>query len=183
MSPRLSASSWPPVWIAPVMTIAAILVFWIFLLIVMSGVAVSQDLGSVTRLWTQSGIFFGLLQHVVGYLIQGLWALPIYSWLVLVSSTARKLPLVWAVLLPIVPIILELLFLRTQYIRDWILQHLSFAALPMFSNNDGQRNMPVVETLSDQMSLLVTADLWLGVLIGVVILAGAVKLRQRNNEI
>ena len=68
-----------PVWLAPLIVIAAITATWILGLLLLSAITVAEDLGSVSRLWLQSGILGGFFQELIGYLIQGFWALPLYS--------------------------------------------------------------------------------------------------------
>ena len=171
------------VWIAPVITIVAIVLAQLFLLIIASGIAVSEDLGEVSRLWWQSGLIMGTVQLFVGYFIQGFWALPIYGWLLLVSATANKTPILWAVLAPFVPIILERMLFGTSIIFNGISDHLQFAALPSFAGEGDARILPELPSLADQFALFLTADLWLGVIVGAGLLYATVYCRSRFNEI
>jgi hypothetical protein len=61
-------------------------------------------------------------------------------------------------------------------------KHIEPAALPNFIGDD-ERIMPVVTTVGDQLSLLLSADMWIGVLIGIALLYGAVRMRGIKNEI
>jgi len=170
------------VWIAPLATVAALILAQIFLLIVISGVAIAEDLGDVGRLWWQSGLFKGAAQQLVGYFIQGFWALPLYGWLLLVSATASKSPVMWASLVPFVPVLLEKLLFGTSIITAGIFNHLKFAALPSLGQaEDGQ--IGDLTTLGDQVALFATTDLWVGVILGMAFLYAAVYCRGRLNEI
>ena len=171
------------VWIAPVITIAAIVIAQIFLLTMVSGVAISEDLGDVGRLWWQSGLLIGTVQLFVGYFIQGFWALPMYAWLLLVSATANKTPILWAVLVPFVPIILERMLFGTSIIFNSIGNHLQFVALPSFASDVDERIFQELPSLADQLSLFLTTDLWLGVIVGAALLYATVYFRSRFNEI
>jgi ABC-2 type transport system permease protein len=109
---------------------------------------------------------------VAGYLLQGLWALPIYAWVMLVSVWARRGPILWCIGVPVVAATLERILFQTDLLSSAIWRHLQLAALPR-----GGRGM------NAQLELLGRADFWLGVLVGLVLLAVAVWFRQRNNEI
>ncbi len=170
------------VWVAPIATVAASLLAQIFLLIVVSGVAIAEDLGDVSRLWWQSGLLKGVAQQLVGYFIQGFWALPLYGWLLLVSATASKSPVMWASLLPFVPALLEKLLFDTSVITAGIFNHLKFAALPSLGQAENGQ-IGDLTTLGDQIGLLATTDLWVGVILGVAFLYAAVYCRGRLNEI
>ena len=112
-------------WVAPVVTIAAILIAQIFLLLIVS---IGGE-GSFSRLWSHSGLAMEFIKLTAGYLIQGLWALPIYGWLLLVSVAVNRVPFVWAVLVPIVPSVLESVLFSTSILSEGISNHLRLAAL------------------------------------------------------
>ncbi len=171
-----------PVWLVPLLVVAAITLTWLVLLSMFSVVASTEELGSVGRLWANSGIGLGIVQELVGYAIQGLWALPVYGWLVLVSATVTRLPLLWAVLLPLSVAFLERISFGTDMVSGFFRRHLEFAALPRLTPEEG-RSMPVATSVSDQFALLATGELWIGVLLGAAALAAAVYWHRRTNEI
>jgi ABC-2 type transport system permease protein len=153
----------------------------IFLLTVISGFVWSENLGSIGRIWWHSGLFTGTFQVLLGFAIQSLWVLPVVAWLLLISAAVPRLPLMWAILVPLVPITAEAILFRSGVISTHIGKHIEGAALPNYL--EGERFMPAAKTLGDQLSLLATADLWLGALLGLVLLYGAVRLRGVQNEI
>jgi len=169
-----------PVWLAPAVVIVALIATWLFLLVVLSIVAVTEDLGSVGRLWAHSGIATAIPMEVVGYLIQGLWGLPVYAWLLLVSAFAARAPFMWAALPPVAVMFCERILLGTTYVGDFVMRHVEFAALPRVSDGD---LMPAVHTLGDQLALLGNGELWLGMLLGVALLGATVLCYRRFNEL
>jgi ABC-2 type transport system permease protein len=169
-----------PVWLAAAVVIVSLTATWLFLLIVLSVVAVTEDLGSVGRLWAHSGFAAAVPMEIVGYLVQGLWALPVYAWLMLVSAFAARAPFMWAALPPVAVMFCERILLGTSYVGDFVMRHVEFAALPRMSDGD---HVPAVHTLGDQLALLGTGDLWLGVLLGAVLLGATVWCYQRFNEL
>ena len=171
-----------PVWLVPLLVVAAIALSWILLLGLLSAITVSGDLGSVGRLWANSGIASGILQELVGYAIQGLWSLPLFAWLMFISSSMSRLPLVWAVVIPVIPIIGERIVFGSNVLASFLLRHLEFAALPRLLQSDDRQTV-MVQSVGDQLSLLISADLWIGVVLGVALLAGTVWFYRRNNEL
>lgn len=156
-------------WVAPAVTIAAVLLAQLFALAVSS---MHVEEGMAGRLWAHSGMLTKPVALVAGYLLQGLWALPIYAWVMLVSVWARRGPILWCIGVPVVAATLERILFQTDLLSSAIWRHLQLAALPR-----GGRGM------NAQLELLGGADFWLGVLVGLVLLAVAVWFRQRNNEI
>jgi ABC-2 type transport system permease protein len=171
-----------PVWLVPLLVVAAISVSWLLLLSLLSAITISEELGSVARLWANSQLLSGILSELLGYTIQGLWSLPLYGWLMLVSSFATRLPLLWVVLLPAVVVFGERLLLGSGLSGSFITRHLEFAALPRLLQ-DADAQMPTVQGPADQLALLLSMDLWLGAAVGMLALAAAVWFYQRNNEL
>jgi len=93
-----------------------------------------------------------------------------------------RLPLVWAVVIPVIPIIGERIVFGSNVIASFLLRHLEFAALPRLLQSDDRQTM-MVQSVGDQLSLLVSVDLWIGVALGVALLAGTVWFYRRNNEL
>ncbi len=170
------------IWVAPLVVIACTLLAQLFLLILFSGFVWSRELGDAWLLWWHSGLLLGAFQLLLGFLIQGLWVLPVVGYLLLVSVSVPKLTLLWAVLLPIIPGILEYVVFRTRVLATGISKHLEPAALPNFTGDD-ERIMPVVTTVGDQLALLFNPDLWIGVLIGAALIYAAARVRGINNEL
>ena len=170
------------VWVAPAATIAMILAVQIFLLTVISGLAATRETLSIWPIWANSGLFMGLVELLVGYLIQGLWALPLYGWLLFVSAAVNRLPFLWALLAPAALVALEALVGLTSAARNFIHDHLGFRALPR--GHGGEDTLVHASTgLGDSIGLFATAELWAGIAAGAAFLAGTVHLRRTRNEI
>ena len=170
------------VWVAPAATIAMILAVQVFLLTVISGLVATRETLSIWPIWANSGLFIGLVELLVGYLIQGLWALPLYGWLLLVSAAVNRLPFLWALLAPAALVALEALVGLTSAARSFIYDHLDFRALPR--GHGGEDTLVHASTgLGDSIALFATAELWAGIAVGAAFLAGAVHLRRTRNEI
>ena len=170
------------VWVAPVAAIAGIIAAQLFLMLMVSVLIVVEDLGSVWRLWWHSGVLIGALQLVVGYLIQGFWALPLYAWLLAVSAIAPRVPFVWAIVVPFVPMAMERVVFGTEVIGHFVSTHAGFAALPGSVHvEDGVTRLG--HGLGDQLALLATGQMWLGVAIGAALLWLAIYFRARNNDL
>ena len=114
-----------------------------------------------------------------GLTVHSLWFAPIYSWLILISAWARRAPLLWAVLPPVVLAVVERVFLNSTYFAKFLGYRAAGAMTEAFSVRNGQ--------LIDRVSQLTpfrfatSAGLWLGLLFAAACLAAAVRLR-RNRE-
>jgi ABC-2 type transport system permease protein len=169
-------------WIAPVMVIICALAAQLLGLVGLSIFVWRSELGDTSLLWSHSGVLIGVFQLLLGFLIQGLWTLPILAYLLLISVCVPRMALLWAVALPIIPVMLEATLFQTRVLSNGIAKHIEPAALPNFLGADDQI-MPVVRTVGDQLALLINPDLWIGVIIGAAFVYAAARVRGINNEL
>jgi ABC-2 type transport system permease protein len=145
------------------------------------------------------GMFWRLLLTVP---VDALWALPTIGWLLFWSAYARSKPFLWAVILPIVAVVLNTWFgwlglphfggeiaLKTVVGRlllsampgSWISAGGSGFGARHFSFGDDEHVLTTFDP-SHVYGLLATPNLWLGVLAGAALIAGAIWYRQRRIE-
>ena len=125
--------------------------------------------------------------------VSALWALPAVGWLLFWSAFARSKPFMWAVLLPVI-----LLFanwwigliggphLTGDLHLAMVLGRLLFSVMPgsWMEHSGAFNNADPLGFIapSHLYALLGSANLWVGVLGGVILLAGAIWLRGRRIE-
>lgn len=169
-------------WVAPLMVIGCALAAQILGLMALSVFVWRAELGDAALLWSNAGLITGAIQLLLGFLIQGLWTLPILGYLLLISVSVPRMALLWAVALPVIPVLLEGALFKTRVLANSISKHLEPAALPNFIGAD-DRIMPVVVTMGDQLALLLRADLWIGVIVGAAFVYAAARVRGISNEL
>ena len=177
------------VWLAPLVLIATVVVAQLFFITVLSTLAANSDHLSAGAIWAHSGLGLGFLELLVGYFTPSFWALPRWGWLLLVSSVAPRVPFVWAVLVPAVPMLAEWVLFGTGTLRGAIGNHLSGRAMPSVGNVEstniggiGEMVTPPVG-LPEILSLWATTDMWLGIVVGGAFIYGAIYFRRHNNEL
>ncbi len=144
---------------------------------------------------------FRVMFNLIGYIpLYVLWALPSIGWLLLCSAWARNKPFLWAVALPVASGliiswfgIMGLFDLPTTWFWKNIVQRGLFSVFPgtgsMFnahggsiSNSvDGYPSMGFMD-LANTYHLLASPDLWIGVVVGLGLLAGAVWFRRWRDD-
>jgi ABC-2 type transport system permease protein len=123
-----------------------------------------------------------------------LWYLPIAGWLVLVSAWARRAVMLWAILPPLVLYILERVFFGTHEIGKILAYRM--LGLPSVAFNgdkhlwtqgrgvvDNNGVPATVWHLINPSGFLSSAETWIGVAVGIALIAGAIQLRTRRTEI
>jgi ABC-2 type transport system permease protein len=159
------------VWCAPLVTIAAIIVAQFFI-ISLTSIFVEEGMGG--RVWSASEVWlrpFGLIVH---YLLLGLWALPFCGWVLLISASVSRIPILWIIGVPWLLFLLESILVGSNVLGQAAAVH--FKILASSPSTGGA-------TLLSEFAILAEPALWAGTIIGLMLLAGAVYFRGVNNEI
>jgi ABC-2 type transport system permease protein len=179
-------------WIVYVLThIVVMLIFSVVILILGENPwTLLLSLGSPFQAWSLV---------LASYFAQSIWALPLYGWLMLVSSFAPRIPLLFAILPPVVLGLLELWidFLKTFTVNDNLFGLFGhwFANSPLIMSADDHGNefgvalgIPLTSdfdhqvTISNMFDRLFSSDMLIGLAIAVVFLAATLWLRRRATE-
>ncbi len=118
-------------------------------------------------------MLYGLVAHT-------LWWAPLYGWLLLASAWARRLPLLWAALPPIVLMALEGLAFGTSRLADMLRYRLTGAMSEAFATAAPAGDSEAIHWLSDLTPgrCLSLPGLWVGLAVTAAFLALAVRLRR-----
>ena len=136
---------------------------------------------------------------LVSYLASSIWFLPIYGWLLLVSSFAPRIPLLFAVLPPVVFAILQIWidFLRTftlnsnlfGVIGEWVANSPAILSVGV---RDGRgmlslgaplnKDFDHAVTVANIFDRLFSVQMLAGLVIAAVFLAGALWMRHRATD-
>src|ERR1700730_11539854 len=167
-----------PLVFLPLATFAITIVTQWIMLLLSSALMLARG-QSVAALWSHLPLFqmsLMLFFHVVAR--HGLQFAPVYSWVLLVSSWARRAPLLWAVLPPLAIGVAEKVAFHTSH----------FAALLGYLFGGG----PEIVTGKMQMlpltplavgEFFINPGLWIGLAVAAAFLAAAVRLRRYREPI
>jgi ABC-2 type transport system permease protein len=186
--------------------ILAPMIFWVVFVItqiVMAIIASVMVMSVGENPWT---LFLSVVNPVkawftllLSYLAASIWFLPIYAWLLLVSAFAPRIPLLFAVLPPIVISILQIWidFLRTftldsslfGIIGEWVANS---PAILTAQVHDGRGTLALGVPLTSDFDHTVTVgnilvrlfsvQMLTGLIVAAVFLAGALWLRRRATD-
>jgi ABC-2 type transport system permease protein len=123
---------------------------------------------------------------------QSAWFLPVAGWLLLVSAFAKRAVLGWALLPPVLAVVAERTLLGSRHVLEMIGHRmaggfeLAFSgehnAAFMETNGAITATFPLIGQFITPGRLLAAPSLWIGILVGVLLLAGAVWLRRWRDE-
>lgn len=193
--------------LAPALMVGALAVTHLLLMVITTFLLLSADLSPWGYLWAPADPLRVWLLLLAAYLVQGLWMLPIWGWLLLASAWARGRPFLWAVVPPILFAVLQTSFNIAQYLRwddNWMWkllgERLLGGVVPLslivdIGDDDGERVRQILRfedgqlveseapmTFAGLFSRLADGELWWGVLVGSLFVAAAVWVRRFRNE-
>jgi ABC-2 type transport system permease protein len=166
-----------PLVVLPLLTFAVTVSTQAIMLSVSSLVLLGNGLNAAT-MWRELSVFrmWGLLLYHL-LTAHALWPFPVYCWLLLVSSWARRTPLLWAMLPVVVIGIVEKLTLHTSRCAETVGLRLIGGGAPTdMTPGDLFPMGPMTHITPGE--LLSTQSLWLGMLFAAIFLAIAVRLRR-----
>lgn len=181
----------------PALFLLAIIVTHLSLLLITSLYALAADINPLTQLWLPAGLPRLWILITLGLLVQALWLLPIYGWLLFCSAWAPRLPLLIAVAIPAGLAIAQHSYSLISGLRlpelnigAIILRRLGSGVLPasaQFDFSDGLDNIEFNESLfmsfSNVFGQLGKPEMWLGWLIAAVFLYASVWCRRRATDL
>ena len=168
--------------LVPVLYFAVVVVFQLFLLLY---VTVGSWFGgsSGVTIWASSNLFSVWFNSLLALIAGTLWLAPIWAWLILSSSWAKKVPFLWAGL-PILMIIIA---------EGWVFRTHRFAEMvgDRFAQGFGIQNHNLHHIAGGDMfdfavnspfQSFATLEFWVGAAVAAVFLAGAVYVRRFRDE-
>jgi ABC-2 type transport system permease protein len=166
----LSKASVPIIIIPLITTVLSITLLWIMLIVHSAIYAATGQ--SVSALWKELALVdvsAGLAFHLLA--MHALWHAPFYGWFLLVSSWAKRAPLLWAFLPPIAVYGLEKMLFNTTHFLNLISYRLSGGPDAMdYPIHPGMHLMA--------WRYFISPGLWNGFLFTAICIFGAIRMRR-----
>ena len=186
--------------VAPVIFWVIYVLTYIVIMLIFSVVVLSLGENPWTLFLSLGHPFKAWSMVLLSYLAQAIWALPLYGWLMLVSSFAPRIPLLFAILPPVVVAVLQVWieFLQTFTLKKHLFGIIGewFANSPLIlsaNNNDGESlklslGIPITDAFSHDATVanifgrLFSIDMLIGLAVAAIFLGAALWLRRRATE-
>ncbi len=180
----------------PALFLLAILLTQLALLLITSAYALLAGINPLTHLWLPAGLPKLWTVMGLGLLMQALWLLPVYGWLLFCSSWAPRLPLLIAVAIPAGLALAQQTYglLSGWHMPDFnigliLLRRLGGGILPRNAHlnlGDGFEHIEFNEELfmsfANVFSHLLKPEMWVGWLIAAGFLYAAIWFRRRATD-
>jgi ABC-2 type transport system permease protein len=147
---------------------------------------VMQHLGwSNSDMWLRANVL--LLVDVVVF---ALWYTPFFGYQLLISAWAKNAALAWTVLPPLVLILGEKLLFNTWHLAQLLGYRLGgftrdlggAQGFGVSMDRDGHQSLSGMLSNINALPLLTRVDLWIGVVIGAVLIFAAIRIRRYRDD-
>jgi ABC-2 type transport system permease protein len=185
---------------APVVYLGGIALTQLVLVLIACGYGLLAGIDVFSEILVPTNLPRVWLVTLAGSLVQSLWLLPIYAWLMFCSAWAPRLPILIAVLVPVLIGMFQHFwsffsnFRLPDYNLLWIvLQRIGRGVMPsqvrwedVADTQSGELQVApdaeLLMSLESVGSYLLMPAMWIGVAIGLALLAGAVWFRRRATD-
>ena len=172
-----------PLAVLPALTFAAIVGAQAIILLVSTLVLAAAGVSTALP-WTAGAIVAEGVALAYGLITLSLWLAPVYGWLLLVSSWARRGPFLWAVLPPLAVCVIEHLAFKSNLFTAALIDRLTGADEHAFvASSSTAHTAPAGVTQIDLAGFIASPGLWGGLIVAAACLAACVWLRRRREPI
>lgn len=185
--------------LAPVTFLIGIMITQLGLLVIGSGLGLMAGINILTEVWLPANLPRQWTLLLYGSLVQGLWLLPIYGWLMFCSSWAPRLPILIAAAVPLLIGMFQHFwsFFSNFRLPEYnllviMLERLGKGVMPASiewqsikqGGNTGmlQPSEDMLMSFGSVTRHLLSLEMWIGAAIGLLLLAGAVWFRKRATD-
>ncbi|HEY5970698.1 MAG TPA: ABC transporter permease [Pseudoxanthomonas sp.] len=196
----LSKAAWALVMaplVALVIGIAIGLVLWVITMLT----STVNGISGTSAMLTHSHPFRIIGQILLALPVQVLWSLPAVGWLMLCSAWSRRVPFLWAVMLPVLSctmisfvggILSATSDVEVPHDKVWytlvyrgLLSVVPGSWIPTLEDMQHVRSpegVPEALSLGSSWQVFAHADVWLGAILGIAMIYGAIRLRRWRDE-
>lgn len=184
------------VLVAPFLAIIATMLLHVGFLVLVSLYAALHGVNPLPFLWQPALLGKVWLQMLATVPVHMLWAIPGLAWLLLASSWSKRAPFVWALLIPCLAGVVYGFVETASRLStpgSWFWEHIvgrifsspgSMLFRPWNWREGPGTDNPFAQAVSwDRMhAVLVAPETWIGLVVGVILLAAAIWLRRFRDD-
>ncbi|MBU15898.1 MAG: hypothetical protein CMQ14_12580 [Gammaproteobacteria bacterium] len=150
---------------APAFYVAILFVLYLLAVAMLTALGLTYNVQVAGLSYMFMASVLSLLLIYLSAITTALWLLPSIGWLLLFSAFARKTPILWAVGVFILLGFLEDFVFGSQYLANWV-----------ESRSNPQQYM--FFEFTDVVERLISYDMLFGVVVGSILIAGAISMRR-----
>lgn len=187
--------------VAPTLAVGAAIATMFVFLVVLSGVVLLHNGNPMDIIWGPGSPLKVAANLIACIPVYALWALPTVGWLMLCSAWSRSKPFLWAIMLPMFAWIIVAWFgMMNVFNLDagWFGRNIVARGLVSVFPGTWYMNSTVTDQVSKHVNgpgdiaaaldigkswaVFATAELWIGALVGAVMIVAAIRLRRWRDD-
>lgn len=190
--------------LSKVVTVMVVAPFFVWAILQLTTIAIMilgtvfawvSDASAWSNIWQPSNLFVIAFYQLQALYVATLWAAPIVGYLLLVSSWTKKVPFLVATVPVVLVIIAESIVTNTAHVVTYLGERLVMiwaAYITPVANIAGDFSDVIRSDASDFIQEdwiplsfskhLMNMDLWIGLVVGALLVAGAVMIRRYRDE-
>ena len=187
--------------LAPALYLAAAVLTQLIILLIATGYGLAAGVNPITAFWLPSALPHLWAILITGLIVQALWMLPIYAWIMFCSSWAPRTPILIAIAIPVGVSLIQYSWSLISGFRMpefnlglIMLKRFGSGIVPTSANfqvdSDSHRTDFTDIQFGDELFMefstvfghLLKPEMWVGVAIALTLLAGAVWFRGRATD-
>jgi len=166
--------------ITPLVALIVASAFQIFLLIIGTFIFLLSDHSVWSLVWGPANLPLLVVNEMVVFVMYALWALPVFAWFMFASAIAKRTPLLVATIPMVLASVFEKIFLGSQYIATFFVNHIGLQRVIGNQFNDNLDDIPHLDTLA-VIKTGADPEMWFGLALAAALLYGTILLRRRSN--
>ena len=174
-----------PMAIVPLVTFATVFVTQLLMLLISSVALAPAGLAGTTFAVLPIFRMWEILLYAI--ITSTIWEAPVFAWLLLVSSWARRATFLWAFMPWLAIAALEKIIFDTTHFAAMLGRRLGGSTEQAFVIVHYPRgaHVPIVNRLTelDPLKFLTSAELWLGLIFAAAFLYGAIRMRRSRGPL
>ena len=151
--------------VVPVFYIAVIFLVYLVTMVLLTILGLQYDVQVAGLGYMFMASVVSLVLVYLSAVTTALWLLPSIGWLLLFSAFSRRMPFMWALVVFLLIGFIEDFVFRTQYLANWV-------------ESRSNPNQYVIFQFSDLIERWLNYDMLFGVLVGTILITGAVYMRR-----
>ena len=172
--------------VSPAMVLATVVATLIVLLVLATVVLLIGGVNPV-NIWANPQLFQMLIASVYTLIAIELWYAPVTAWLLFVSSWAKRVAILWAVLTPVAVMLFERVAFSTQYVQDLIVYRLFSGLKTAFVAHSPAPRVSAGVTVEmphrvwdvlDPVGFMTNPWMWVGLIVAAGFVAAAIWMRR-----
>jgi ABC-2 type transport system permease protein len=168
------------IFVTPIIAIAFALIIQAFTALMLGIlVMIKSDYSAWDIVFSNIDYLTVITSDIIPTFVVILWALPIFTWFMLVSSFSKRSPFLLAFIIPALVSVAEGLFFNSSILVQAIVSRFSY--LEEYGNRFDIEDCELMKDIISLLGSFSQPSFWVGLVFAAAMIGGCIQLRKRNS--